>query len=309
MQELLDRNEVVLMEAAIVERLRRAGRVTLDPRLVHALLVRERDGREALAQLYGEYIDTVQGSGAPLLLCTPTWRANRERIEQAGVDADLNGEAVRFLQELRSTREAFAARIIIGGLIGCRNDCYLPREGLAVDAARDFSTWQVGRLAAAGADFLMASTLPAVDEARGIARAMAATSTPYLISFVIDRQGRVLDGTRLVDAIDAVDAAASPAPAGYMVNCAHPSFLRASRQPAGLFRRLVGFQANASSLDHRDLDGADELEFDDVDEWGRQMVGLNREFGVRILGGCCGTGTEHLRSLVRGLAASTRMAP
>ena len=76
-----------------------------------------------------------------------------------------------------------------------------------------------------------------------------------------------------------------------------------------MFRRLGGFQANASSRDPCDLDGADELEVDDVDEWGRQMVRLNREFGVKILGGCCGTGTEHLRALVRGLAGSTRMAP
>ena len=75
--------------------------------------------------------------------------------------------------------------------------------------------------------------------------------------------------------------------------------LNCPMQPVALFDRLVGYQANASSLDHCDLDGAAELATDDVADWGVQMLDLNRRFGLRILGGCCGTGPEHLRYLAR----------
>jgi S-methylmethionine-dependent homocysteine/selenocysteine methylase len=145
---------------------------------------------------------------------------------------------------------------------------------------------------------LLAETLPNVDEAIGIARAMAATNVPYLISFVISRDGRVLDGTPLLDAIRRVDEAVDRKPLGFMVNCAYPTFLCADQQPAELFERLIGYQANASSLDHCDLDGADELQAESVADWGAEMLRLNRQFGLKILGGCCGTNADYLRYLV-----------
>ena len=94
-----------------------------------------------------------------------------------------------------------------------------------------------------------------------------------------------------------VDQASAGRPLGFMVNCAHPSFLCAGSQPPSLFDRLIGFQANASSLDHAELDGAAGLRADDLESWGEEMMGLSRRYGVKILGGCCGTGVEHLRYL------------
>ncbi|MET0094858.1 MAG: homocysteine S-methyltransferase family protein, partial [Sedimenticola sp.] len=79
---------------------------------------------------------------------------------------------------------------------------------------------------------------------------------------------------------------------------AHPSFLCPEEQPEKVFSRLIGYQANASSLDHCELEKADELKVDSVSEWGRLMLSLNASYGVRILGGCCGTGIEHLQYLI-----------
>ncbi|MCF8106433.1 MAG: homocysteine S-methyltransferase family protein [Desulfohalobiaceae bacterium] len=62
--------------------------------------------------------------------------------------------------------------------------------------------------------------------------------------------------------------------------------------------RFIGYQANASSLDHEDLDEAGELQGEDISDWGERMIELNRRYGLRILGGCCGTGLEHLQYLV-----------
>lgn len=146
-------------------------------------------------------------------------------------------------------------------------------------------------------DFLIAETLPATPEAVGIARCMAATGVPYVISFVINREGCVLDGTPLWEAMCIIDESVADRPLGFMVNCAHPSFLCAARQAPEVFTRLIGYQANSSSLDHADLDGASRCHVDDVTEWAKQMLALNRTYGVKILGGCCGTGDDHLRHL------------
>jgi len=49
-----------------------------------------------------------------------------------------------------------------------------------------------------------------------------------------------------------------------MVNCVYPSFLDADEQPVSVLRRLQGFQGNASSLDHDQLDGANALQSDSL---------------------------------------------
>lgn len=298
MKRLLEENDFILMEAAVVEPLRRGGRVALHPRLAHAPLIYDAEGRRELENIYQSYIDVATSRGLPLLLGTTTWRANRERTREANLPAGINADAVAFLARLRDRQGAAGAAIRIGGIIGCRNDCYRPNEGLPAREAERFHGWQVDQLAGAGVDFLIAETLPNIGEAIGISRAMAKTGRPYVVSFVIDRSGRVLDGTVLIDAVRSVDDAVPAAPLGFMVNCAHPSFLRAAEQPAALFDRLIGFLANASSLDHSELDGSGELHADDLSEWGERMLLLNRRHGVKILGGCCGTGADHLRYLV-----------
>lgn len=298
MQELLNSNNLILMEAAIVEPLRRSVDINLHPTMVNAPLIYEKAGRAAMAGLYQQYIDVALAAGKPFLMCAPTWRANHARVMEAKIRQSINIDALHFLQELRDSQKTGRENIKIGGLIGCKNDCYKPEEGLSAKEAEPFHTWQAGQLKQGGADFIIAETLPFIDEAIGIAQALESTGLPYFISFVISRNGRLLDGTGLDLAIKTIDAETQRNPLGYMINCAYPSFLCAAEQPASVFDRLVGYLANASSLDHCDLDGADELKTESVSDWGGLMLELNRTYGLKILGGCCGTGEQHLQYLV-----------
>ena len=292
--EIIKENDLILMEAAVIERLRRADNVKLHTALLNAPLIYDSYGKAALTSIYNSYIDVAQNCNIPMFLCTPTWRANHERVMDSGINPAINIDAVKYLNELRDSRKDFSNKIKIGGLIACKNDCYLPDEGLSVDESEEFHAWQIEQLVRGGVDFLLAETLPNVAEAVGIARAMEKSEKPYFISFVISREGKVLDGSSLVEAIKRVDHGTSHNPIGFMVNCAHPSFLVPDQQPPEVFSRLIGFNANASSLDHCDLDGTQDLMVDSASDWGDQMLILNRKYGVKILGGCCGTGVEHL---------------
>jgi S-methylmethionine-dependent homocysteine/selenocysteine methylase len=189
----------------------------------------------------------------------------------------------------------------IGGLIGCKYDCFVREEGLSLNEGRDFHKWQINELASAAVDFLIAVTLPSVEEAAGIALAMEATGLPYIISFVIGSDGKVLDGTELQAAIEYVDAKTTNKPLGYFINCSYPSFLNPEILTGKSSGRLIGLQANASSLSHAELEGSEELKSESVSEWGRLMVQLNRDFGLKILGGCCGTDGKHLKYLTENI--------
>ena len=299
MEHLLERNNLILMEAAIVEQLRRSGDVELHPQLVIAPLIYEEPGRTALRAIYQGYIDIAREAEMPLLVCTPTWRADYPRVLASGVSKSINVDAAQFMAQLRALPKNAAVNIQIGGMIGCSNDSYRPEEGLSASDAEQFHSWQIEQLVQGGVDFLIAETLPCVEEATGIAKAMERTGVPYIISFVISRDGRVLDGTNLNAAIELVDAQTDRQPLGFMVNCAYPSFLQAAKQPERLFNRLIGYQANASSLDHAELDDAEALRTEDISDWGDEMLDLNRSYGIQILGGCCGTSGEHLRYIAR----------
>lgn len=295
----IQNNTLLLTEAAIIETLRRSARVKLHHRLENALLIYDGIGKIALSELYNGFISIAHSAQVPIILSTPTWRANHERVSEEGRHLEVNGDAVAYLNELKKKWGTWAGQIGIGGLIGCKNDSYKPDEGLSIADATSFHGWQIDRLAAADVDFLLAVTLPAVPEATGMALAMEKTTIPYIISFVINRNGYILDGSSLEEAFEKIDATCSRPPAGYMINCAYPSFINAGSQPEAVLSRLIGYQANASSLDQSELDCADNLHADDIIDWGERMIELNRKYDVRILGGCCGTCFDHLDYIIK----------
>lgn len=291
------------MEAAVAETLSRVEKMELHPRLLNTPLIYDTNHRNSLKSIYQRYIEIALKVDLPIMLMTPTWRANHERVSEFSEFTNINQDAVNFMHELCKCQALKRSLIKIGGLIGPKGDAYNPSEALSTREAEIFHLWQINQLVDAGVDYLIVETVPSFSEALGIAKAMSKTETPYIISFVINRQGMILDKTPLMQAINEIDNNTNPKPIGYMVNCVYPTFICAENQPPELFKRLLGCQANASSLDHIELDGATEMKAEKVNAWGDEMINLHKEFGVKILGGCCGTGAEHLEYLVKHLGS------
>lgn len=302
----LQTSRIMLAEGAITERLRRREDIVLHPTLFNTPLIYEQHGRHCLQEIYGQYREVARAAGFPVLLCAPTWRVDGKRTAAAGFSPSLNRDAVAFMRGVQAVCQDDRSPLFIGGLVGPANDCYRPSEALSASAAEAYHGWQIGELATAGVDVVIGQTFPAVSEALGVARACGAAGVGCLISFVLNRRGEVLDGTPIAEAVAAVDAGTAIQPVGYMVNCVYPTFLLPDKQPASLFQRLTGIQANASSLDHAQLDGSTLLRQDNLQEWGELMVGLNRDYGVKILGGCCGTDEKYLSYIAHELNAEGR---
>lgn len=183
------------------------------------------------------------------------------------------------------------------GVIGPSGNAYAPEEALHAVEAHAYHGPQAAALADSGVDFLHAPTFPAVEEALGVALAMEVTGLPRVVSFVLGRDGRVLDGTRLHEAIERIDAEAPPQ--FYSIGCVHHSVARRALQDAPdlVARRLPGLKANASAMSTEELVKLDHLEGDDPETFAAGMWGLREEFGLRVLGGCCGTDYRHVRAL------------
>ncbi len=305
--EFLERSPCILGEGAVIERLRRNSDLELDPFIVNSAFIYDEAKRGAIEAIYRQYLDIGLRYDLPLLLSTPTWRSSRERIATAGYEGrDVNGDNFRFLDGLRSSYGGYAQKVVICGLMSCRGDAYNQAEALTAEDAHEFHTWQAAMLAEAGVDFLLAATLPALSEATGLASAMAATGKPYIVSFIVRPEGTLLDGTSLKEAFAAIDDAVSPKPLAYMVNCTHASIFKAAllhkvNSSQFVRKRVVGLLANTAALEPEELDSSDALVEEAPEIFGQSVAELQRELGMKILGGCCGTDDRHIRYLATRL--------
>ena len=306
--EFFEKYDRILGEGAVIERLRRNSDFELDPHIVNSGFIYDAGKREALSKIYRQYLDIGLKYDLPLILSTPTWRASRERIEEAGyAEKDVNGDNYRFLDEIRKSYGDYAGKIIICGLMSCRGDAYNQAEALTSNEAYAFHTWQANRLAESGVDFLLAATLPAFSEAAGLAKALAATGKPYIISFLTRSEGTMLDGTPLKEIISRIDTDVDPRPIAYMSNCTHVSFFKAAmihktNSSADVRKRVAGLLANTAALKPEELDDSEELVEEDPQTFGKSVASLHAELGMKILGGCCGTDQRHIETLARRLA-------
>jgi homocysteine S-methyltransferase len=313
LRRLLTCEQFVLIEGAVIERVRRDDRVLLDPHILHAGLIYDTAGRQALERIYRSYLDIGQRYDLPILVFAPTWRANPARLARAGYaePGRVNGEALGFLGSLVAEYGAYASRVVSGALIACAGDAYDPSDALSTEAARHFHQPQAESLVRAGADLVVAATLPALSEALGMAQTLARVTSAYALSFVLRPTGALLDGTPLHQAVAHIDAAVQPRPLFYMANCVHPSVFekaigRELRACPNLLDRVIGLQGNTSARSPEELDGSDTLEGQEPCPFAEGMLRLHDRFGLSLLGGCCGTDDRHIAAIAALMVARLR---
>ncbi|MDC0738869.1 homocysteine S-methyltransferase family protein [Cognatishimia sp. SS12] len=257
------------------------------------------EGRERLQAYYEALIGIGRDTGVGVILDTPTWMANPDRASAVGYGAEdlprVTRDAVALVRGVADKHPDVSALISVQ--IGPQGDGYKP--GMAAhDAAATYHRPQIQAAKDAGADVVSAYTLGASGEAIGIASEAARIGIPALISYTVETDGRLADGTALSEAVETLHAAA--APAAIMVNCAHPDHLAEALDGGAWESKLTGFVANASRQSHAELDACETLDDGDPEELSQQLAALKAgHSGLRILGGCCGTDLRHLRATAK----------
>jgi S-methylmethionine-dependent homocysteine/selenocysteine methylase len=300
----------ILTDGGIETRIVFQTDVPLSPHVQVAGLVKDPTGGPVLWRIYESYVAAARSFGLPVIIGTPTFRASLNFLRRAGLGGaetvrHLNADATAMHQQIRAQsdhRPIYVARVI-----GPSGDAYRPEEALPAGEAREYHALQAAGLARSGVDFLYAPTFSAVEEALGASMAMAATGLPYVVSFVLEQDGRVLDGTSLHAAIETIDVEASTAALFYSISCVHPSVSATALRGETVFsdlvaRRLNEFKANASPLSTEELVRLDCPEGADPDLFATEMWLLHQDFGLRVLGGRCGTDDRHIRAIAALMA-------
>ena len=255
----------------------------------------EDERAQVLRGYYGDYAAIAASSGAGLVLETPTWRANPDWGARLGYDrAALDRVNQRAVELLRGVG-AGGVPTQISGVVGPRGDGYVAAGHRADDAAA-YHLPQCESFAAAGVDVVHAMTLSESAEAIGVVRAARQAGLSVGVSFTVETNGSLPDGTTLADAVRQLDEAASPD--WYGVNCAHPTHIRPALNGGSWQQRLRVLRPNASTMTHEELDAMQEL-----DEGDRELLASSASTllellpSITTLGGCCGTDASHVARL------------
>jgi homocysteine S-methyltransferase len=267
------------------------------------VLLDDEAGVETLRGYFRDHAAIARDAGTGFIFESPTWRASPDWAARLGYGdealAAANRKAIDMLVEIRSEFDGDGLPRVVSGCVGPRGDGYQPSALMAADEAHGYHSTQIGTFAGTEADMVTGITITYPDEAIGIVRAARDLGMPAAISFTVETDGVLPDGSSLERAIAAVDDATGGGPAYYMVNCAHPTHFDHVLASAGPWcDRIRGVRANASRMSHAELDEAEELDDGDPEELGQQYEQLRASLpAISVLGGCCGTDVRHVEQI------------
>lgn len=205
-------------------------------------------GQKALTDIYRGDIDIAQAYHLPIIVSPPTFRASKNHLPTTSNVRNINLACVEFICEIKSSYEGSGVPIFIGAPFGSMNDAYSVDPNLTVEAAKTYHQEQMDVLKEAQVDFANVLTISSFNEALGIALAAQHSDLDYTIGFILNEKGTLLDGTLLHEAIQKLDAATTKKPLGYLIICTHASIISQLSESHPQYQRLIGVQANGSSL-------------------------------------------------------------
>lgn len=265
------------------------------------------DAPDTVGLVHGEYAE----AGAQVLTAdtfsTSPWRC--------GKDFDLARQATHAACNIaKGVAQEHEGRLVFASVTSL-NSCYKPEETPKDDAVLDEEHAKTARIIAEIDDVLvLAETLPTVREAQAIAKAATAQERAFFAAFVVNEQGKVLDGSSMEEVVETV-LQPNKLCLGVGVNCCSIEGARlAVTELSQIFKqqniqnREIVVYPNGFVHDHEENHRlADEAKargesFKPEVHSPQAFSKILREFhaaGATALGGCCGTTPEHTRAWVQ----------
>jgi homocysteine S-methyltransferase len=245
-------------------------------------------GQSILKEIHADYVR----AGAEILTAN-TFRTHRRALLPSGNGGralELTRRAVDIARRAIAEAGGSAPRFIAGS-ISTLEDCYRPDLVPSDAECRTEHSERVQHLLEAGVDILLIETMNSIREAVIAAKLAAITGTPVIVSFVCDREGRILSGESFTD------AARELLPLGVTAlgtNCGPAACLRHPldelRSACGPDFPLIAY-ANIGYADDRK--GWVNTDAEDPDAYCSHTM----DWPVHIVGGCCGTCPAHITRL------------
>jgi S-methylmethionine-dependent homocysteine/selenocysteine methylase len=281
----------LILDGATGTELNRRGVDTGLPLWSANALLDERDTK-VLQQIHEDYLR----AGANIIT-TNTFRTHHRALVSSGNAHRALELTRRAVDTARAAVTAFPSdgMRFIAGSISTLEDCYRPDLVPSDDSLRAEHSERIHHLIACGVDLILIETINTIREAVIMARLATVTGTPVVVSFVCNKDGKILSGESLTAAvrellplgISAIGVNCGPTP-----NLASP--LAELRAACGSEIPLIAY----GNIGYAD----DKTGWVNTDaENPRAYCEHVKKWDAKIIGGCCGTTPEHIMQLNRML--------
>ena len=288
---LLSQSTHLILDGATGTELNRRGVDTGLPLWSANALMNERDAG-ILQTVHEDYLR----AGADII-STNTFRTHRRALAHsgnAGRAFELTRRAVDIARAAIANVPSDRPRFVAGS-ISTLEDCYRPDLVPSDDELRVEHSERINHLIACGVDLILIETINTLREATVIAGLAVITGTPTIVSFVCDRNGRILSGERLTEAAEQLlplGIAAIGVNCGPTPHLARP--LAELRTACGDHFPLIAY-GNIGCPD--ETVGWINTDAESPDVYSKHAV----QWPAKIIGGCCGTTPDHISKLAKAI--------
>jgi homocysteine S-methyltransferase len=299
LNERLENGEILLLDGGVSTEIRRRG-VTLDKNVWSGLATKTNP--DAVRQVHADYIE----AGAQIITAN-TYSTARHVLESINLGHEskmINLKSVQLAQQARD--EVSTEPVLIAGSMSSMPPLTSHRE-VAIDGQVESSYQELAEsLADAGADLIIAEMMRDVENAGIVIRAAVSTGLPVLIGFSAMMADNGIDVRSL--RWKNTDDTTSAHDFGEMVDSLKPL----GGQAAGIMHTRAEDIGPALEVLREHWSGPlmayaetgklvlPDWRYEEISspqEYAAQIEGWIRNYGVQIVGGCCGTGPEHIRVL------------
>ncbi len=246
---------------------------------------------ELVKEIHFDYIK----AGAEVIE-TNTFGANRFKLKRFNLSDKLY-EIVRKGSEI--ARDVAGSEVLVAGSIGPLGVQIEPLGPIAREEAQEYFQEVIKPLIDAGVDLLIFETFINIDELRqAVIAAKKITNLPVIAQITIDEDGNTLTGTNPETTIEELESIGADI---IGVNCTVGpqvmlNWLESVRGLTGLPISIMPNAGKPKNVDGRNIYLASP-------EYFAEYTKLLIQAGANIIGGCCGTGPEHIKKMSSAISA------
>lgn len=257
------------------------------------------DHPDRIATLYQGAVD----AGSDIFL-TNSFGGTRARLKLHGAQ-DRAFELSKLAAEIgREVADKAGRPVVVAGSVGPTGEIMVPMGALTHEIAVEMFHEQAEGLKAGGVDVLWVETISAAEEFKAFAEAAKLADMPWCGTMSFDTAGRTMMGFTSAD-MAAMAEKLDPRPLAFGANCGVGA--------SDLLRTVLGFRASGTELPFIAKGNAGipkyhdgHIHYDGTPELMAKYAVLARDAGAKIIGGCCGTQTDHLRAMKAALESTPR---
>ena len=247
------------------------------------------DHPDRIEALYRGAVD----AGSDIFL-TNTFGGSAARLKLHEAQGRVRELNARGAEIGRKVADGAGRDVVVAGSMGPTGEILQPLGPLSEDEAAAMFLAQAEGLREGGADVLWVETISAPEEAKAAAAAADAAGMPWVLTMSFDTAGRTMMGLTPKD-FGALVRRFPRQPVAIGANCGVGA--------SDLLRTILGLSA-ATDLPvvakgnagiPRYVEG--HIHYSGTPDLMADYAELARNAGARIIGGCCGTGPEHLRAM------------